>query len=35
MTLINAASDLIARVVVWAVFDVLDRTLCRFTHRHP
>lgn len=34
--LINTTSDLIARLVVGFVFDVvLDRALCRTTHRHP
>ena len=32
----NRASTLLARVIVWAVFSPVDRTVCRFaqvTHR--
>ena len=25
----------IAHIVVWAVFDIYDRAICRLSHRHP
>jgi hypothetical protein len=35
-TLINTASTILARAIVWFVWSPLDRTVCRFanvTHR--